>query len=173
MGCLELFLSEVSSGVLAPLKDGLALCPASRQFYTFSSVVSLLRSLALSLSSSLLLPWCSLSLSRSWQRASDFAAPESERVFVFSSRPASPSELRFLTVAPFSPSTHPSPLIAERHFKGPSEQSSLVPTLICHRDHMVAHELGPCGGGAITGSAEGSKASGSSGKDDSSVAALS
>lgn len=35
----------------------------------------------------------------------------------------------------------------------------------------MAHELGPCGGRAITESAEGSKASGSSGKDDSSVAA--
>eukprot|EP00064_Thunnus_orientalis_P002648 superscaffoldBa00000200_g2655 len=33
---------------------------------------------------------------------------------------------------------------------------------------MVALELGPCGGRAITGSAEGSEASGSSGKDDSS-----
>lgn len=36
---------------------------------------------------------------------------------------------------------------------------------------MVAHELGPCSGLTITGSAEGSEASGSSGKDDSSVAA--
>lgn len=31
---------------------------------------------------------------------------------------------------------------------------------------MVAHELGPCGGHTITGSAAGSEASGSSSKDD-------
>lgn len=37
MGCLELFLSEVSSGVLAALEDGLALRPAPRLRYTFAS----------------------------------------------------------------------------------------------------------------------------------------
>lgn len=42
MGCLELFLSEVSSGVLAPLEDGLALRPVPRLFYTFSSALSFL-----------------------------------------------------------------------------------------------------------------------------------
>lgn len=35
MGCLELFLSEVSSGVLAPLEDGLALRPVQRLFLHF------------------------------------------------------------------------------------------------------------------------------------------
>lgn len=66
MGCLELFLSEVSSGVLAPLKDGLALRPVSRQFCTFFSVVPL-----------------SLALSLLGQRPNDRTALKSERVFVF------------------------------------------------------------------------------------------
>lgn len=48
MGCLELFLSEVSSGVLAPLEDGLALRPATEAVLHFL-LCSLIRMLSISL----------------------------------------------------------------------------------------------------------------------------